>query len=72
MLQENQWKSISTFRVSPNFEPIKATSHHYVIEFMEETFVTCSYPRETVLLNRFTPFDYIVEDTVLTNTLVGK
>jgi len=72
MLQENQRKSISTFRVSPNFEPIKATPHHYEIEFMEETLVTCSYPRKAVLLNRFTPFDYIVEDTVLTDTLVGK
>ena len=72
MLQENQWKSISTFRVIPNARPVQATTHYYMIELMEATLVTCSDPRETALLNRFTPFDYIIENTVPTDTLVGK
>jgi len=39
---------------------------------MEETVVTPSTTRETVVLNNFTPFDYIIEDTVRKDTLVGK
>jgi len=35
MLKENQWKSISTFRVIANGGLIRATTHHYMIEFME-------------------------------------
>jgi len=43
-----------------------------MIEFMNATEVTHSDPRETVLFNRFTPFDYIIEDTAHTENLVGK
>jgi len=39
---------------------------------MEQTAVTSSTTRETILLNNFTPFDYIVENTVPKDTLVGK
>jgi len=64
ILKENQWKSISTFLVIP--------THYYMIEFMEATSVIRYDPRESVLFNRFTPFHYIIEDTVHTDTLVGK
>jgi len=72
MLKDNQWRSISTFRVIPNGGLIRATTHHDMIEFMEATLVIMSDPRKTVLLNRFTPFDYIIKNTIPTNTLVGK
>jgi len=43
-----------------------------MIEFMNATEITHSDPRETVLFNRFTHFDYIIEDTAHTENLVGK
>ena len=72
MLKENQRKSISTFRVIPNAGPVQAITHHYMIEFMEETLVISSDPRENVLLNIFTSFDYNIENIVPIDTLVGK
>jgi len=72
MLEENQWKEIRTFGVIENCGFVRTTTHKYMIEFMNATEVTHSDPRETVLFNRFTPFDYIIEDTAHTENLVGK
>jgi len=71
-IKENQWKTITTFLVRPNCEAIKTTPHQFRILFMDHTIVTSSTPRETGLLNKFTPFDYIVDDVVGNDTLVGK
>ena len=72
MLEENQWKEIRTFGVIENWGFVRTTTHKYMIEFMNAIEVTHSDPRETVLFNRFTPFDYIIEDTAHTEYLVGK
>jgi len=72
MLKENQWKEIKTFCVIPNGGIVRATTHFYMFEFMEATSVISSDPKETVLFKRFTPFYYIIEDTVYTDTLVGQ
>ncbi|CAB78932.1 hypothtetical protein [Arabidopsis thaliana] len=69
-IKENQWKTITTFLVRPNCEAIKTTPHQFRILFMDHTIVTSSTPRETGLLNKFTPFDYIVDDVVGNDTLV--
>ena len=39
---------------------------------MDHTIITSSTPLATSLLNKFTPFDYIVDDVVGKHTLVGK
>jgi len=39
---------------------------------MDHTIITSSTSRATDLLNKFTPFDYIVDDVVGKHTLVGK
>nr|AAD29781.1 contains similarity to a family of Arabidopsis thaliana hypothetical proteins; see GB:AL022580 [Arabidopsis thaliana]CAB81139.1 hypothetical protein [Arabidopsis thaliana] len=70
MLEENQWKEIRTFGVIENCGFVRSTTHKYMIEFMNAIEVTHSDPRETVLFNRFTPFDYIIEDTAHTEYLV--
>ncbi|BAB01426.1 replication protein A1-like [Arabidopsis thaliana] len=70
MLEENQWKEIRTFGVIENCGFVRSTTHKYMIELMNATEVTHSDPRETVLFNRFTPFDYIIEDTAHTENLV--
>jgi len=64
-------KTITTFNVRPNCEAIRTTQEFRIL-FMEQTVVTSSTTRDTVLLNNFTPFDYIVEETVPKDTLVGK
>nr|AAD28658.1 putative replication protein A1 [Arabidopsis thaliana] len=69
-IEKNQWKTISTFLVRPNCEPIRTTPHEFRILFMDHTIITSSTSRATDLLNKFTPFDYIVDDVVGKHTLV--
>ncbi|CAL9217489.1 unnamed protein product [Arabidopsis halleri] len=70
-IKENQWKRISTFLVCRIPDPVRATSNELAIWFMDQTIVTCADAKETILFNNFTPFDFIVEDTIPTSILVG-
>ncbi|XP_010424539.1 PREDICTED: uncharacterized protein LOC104709664 [Camelina sativa] len=70
-IQEGEWKIFTTFEVCLNPEPIRSTTHPLGIKILPQTVMTNSLPLSNIPFNQYTPFAYIIEDTVNTDVLVG-